>query len=287
MWTWIRIGCVRLCVWALSTLRRRLELDPTEDLQAFVDEVTEEIHAQGPDCQVRGIVPGTFTMVLSVRGQEVPIQLHNIHRHFVTFPDQLPQVVRQLLLEIEEAGLETPKDHRFVDAAMRILPQICRLDWVYENGPAFGDSALVYREFGSDLAICYVIDDPRSVVFVCHAHLEFWGRTEEDIFHLANQNLRRMSGADLPLPSIDEGPVRVGEGDGYDAARVLLLDPDQAQGLLIAIPERDSLYLGREAHRQSLTMLMASGESAEHPVSRELYRVEGKQLVPVSEPGLE
>lgn len=287
MWTWIPIGCVLLCAGLAFALRRRIAVDPTEDLQAFVDCLTEEFHAQGPDYQVRGVVPGTFTMVLGVRGQEVPVPLDNIHRHFVTFPDQLPQVVRQLLSEIEEVGLETPKDHVFVDAAMRILPQICRLDWVYENGPAFGDSAIVYREFGSDLAICYVIDDPWSMVFVCQAHLKFWGRTEEDIFHLANQNLRRMAGADLALPSVKDGPVRVGEGDGYDAARVLLLDPDQAEGLLIAIPERDSLYLGRENHRQSLTMLMASGESAEHPVSRELYRIEGQQLVPVSEPGLE
>jgi len=71
---------------------------------------------------------------------------------------------------------------------------------------------------------------------VCRAHLKFWERTEEDVFHLANQNLRRISTADMPVPSTTDGPVRVGEGDGYDAARVLLLDPDKARGLLIAIP---------------------------------------------------
>lgn len=287
MWTWILISGAILCGGVAWKLRRPVEVDPTEDLQAFVDQLTEQIHALDGDYRVRGVVPGTFTMIIAVNRQEMPVPLDNIHRHFVTFPDQLALIARQLLLEIEEVGLETPTDHVFVDAAMRLLPQICRLNWVYENGPAFGDSSIVYRELGGDLAICYVIDDPLSVVFVCQAHLKFWGRKEEDVFHLANQNLRRMSGAELALPSESDGPVRVGEGDGYDAARLLLLDPDQTEGLLIAIPERDSLYLGREADRQSLADLMASGEPAEHPVSPDLFRIEGQQLVPVSAPGLE
>ena len=287
MSTWILTGAVLLCVWATRALRGERDANPTQDLQAFVDALTAQIHAQGPDYLVRGIVPGTFTMILCIRGQEVPVPLDNVHRHYVTFPDQLPEVARQLLSEIEEVGLETPTDQVFVDAAMRVLPQICRLDWVYENGPAFGDSSIVHRDLGSNLAICYVIDDPWSVVFVCQAHLNFWERTEEDIFHLANQNLRRMSTVDMPVPSATDGPVRVGEGDGYDAARVLLLDPDKAAGLLIAIPERDSLYLGCETHRKSLSKLMTAGETADHPVSRELFRIEGQALVPVSEPNLE
>jgi hypothetical protein len=267
--------------------RRPTAEDPTADLEVFVELLSKEITAYGPDYFVRGLVPGTFTMVIGVKGQEVPVPLDNIHRHFVTFPDQLALVTSQLLSEIEDVGLEAPEDHKFVDAAVRILPQICRTAWVYENGPAFGDSAIVNRDLGNDLSICYVIDDPSSVIFVCQAHLKFWARTEEDIFHLANQNLRRMSGEDLPMPSASGGPVRVDEGDGYDAARLLLLDARQSEGLLIAIPERDSLYLGLEKDRQSMRAMVAEGEPSEYPVSPDLYRIDGQKLSPVSTPDLE
>lgn len=287
MWEWILVVGAILCGGVAWKLRRPAGEDPTADLQVFVELLTKEITAYGPNYFVRGVVPGTFTMVIGVKGQEVPVPLDNIHRHFVTFPDQLAVVTSQLLSEIEDVGLEAPEDHRFVDAAMRILPQICRTAWVYENGPAFGDSAIVHRDLGHDLSICYVIDDPSSVVFVCQAHLKFWVRTEEDVFHLANQNLRRMSGEDLPIPCENGGPVRVDEGDGYDAARVLLLDAKQAEGLLIAIPERDSLYLGLEKDRQSMHALVAHGEPSEYPVSPDLYRVEGRKLIPVSKPDLE
>jgi hypothetical protein len=287
MWTWILVVGALLCGGAAWALRRHVAVDPTEDLSAFIDRLAAQIALHGDDYQVRGMVPGTFTMVISVNGQEVPVPLDNVHRHFLTFPDQLPLLVGQLLKEIEEVGLESPADHMFVDAAMRILPQICPLTWVFANAPAFGDSAIVHRPFGPDLAICYVIDDPWSVVFVCQAHLRAWRRSEADVFHLANQNLRRLSEADLPLPDVESGPVRVPSADGYAAARVLLIDPERAGDLLIAMPARDALYLGRTADQQQLERLMAAaGQRSGHPVSTGLYRLENQQLVPVSAPDL-
>ncbi|MBL8754094.1 MAG: hypothetical protein JNK15_12410 [Planctomycetes bacterium] len=63
-------------------------------------------------------------------------------------------------------------------------------------------------------------------------------------------------------------------GDGYDAARALLLEPKE--GLLLAIPDRDTLWVGPEAG-QNLAQLMATTEDianhATHPVSDRVYRV--------------
>ena len=287
MWTWILLGGAALCGGLASLLRKRVAVvrEPVAQRQWFVCALAEEIRCAGEDYDVRGVVLGSFTMIVSVCGQEIPVPLENLYLHHLAFPDQLSNLVGQLLTEIEEVGLERPTDHNFVEAAMRILPQVCPTAWVFDNAPAFGDSAIVHRELGPTLSICYVIDNPWSMVFVCNAHLHMWRRAEEDLFHLANQNLRRLSGADLPMPEDVGGPVRVRSGDGYDAARVLLLDPSRAEDLLIALPERNTLYLGREEDRENISSLMAQDVApGGHPVSPELYRFEDQRLVPVSAP---
>jgi hypothetical protein len=131
-----------------------------------------------------------------------------------------------------------------------------------------------------------VIDDPWCMTFVCRQHLRRWGRDEEDLFHLATQNLHALARARLPLPGPedDEG-VLLRTGDGFDAARVLLLDPRQSEGLLVAMPERDVLWVGRE-DGTDLGALMRLNErqasAAEHPLSRSLYRIRDGRLVDVT-----
>jgi hypothetical protein len=281
MWEWIVIAS--LLVAGVVTWLVRNRATPDRDLDEFCESLTDEICRSGPEYGVRGFVPGTFTMVVSVKGQEVPVPLDNLFRHYLLYPEQIGTLARQLLSEIEEVGLEHPEDRLFSDSAMQILPQVCRRDWVFENAPAFGDGALVHRELGPDLLLCYVVDDPWSVVFICQAHLRCWGRSEDDLFHLASRNLRRITERDVQLPDAKDGPVRIHTGDGYDAARVLLLDPDDASDLLVAMPEQETLYLGREADLESLESMLrlTDNERIEHPVSTELFRFEDQHLVPV------
>ena len=87
----------------------------------------------------------------------------------------------------------------------------------------------------------------------------------------------------MQLPDAKDGPVRIHTGDGYDAARVLLLDSDDASDLLVAMPEQETLYLGREADLESLESMLrlTDNERIEHPVSTELFRFEDQHLVPV------
>lgn len=283
MWIWVVLVIAAVCAVGTWLVRQRGE--PDNDLEAFFENIAYQIRRSGPEYGVRGIVPGTMTMVVSVHGQEVPVPMENVFRHFMMFPGQTDTLVRQLLDEIEEVGLERPSDRLFAETATQVLPQICSFAWVFDNAPAFGDGAMVHRDLGPDLAICYVIDDPWSVVFVCNAHLRQWGRSEADLYHLAHQNLRRKIGGRVPLP--DGGPVHVRVGDGYEAARVVLLDPESAEDLLIAMPSRESLFLGRERDVGRLVALMESesDEAArDHPLSNEVYRLEGQQLVPITAP---
>ena len=286
MGTWILlVGLVVLVI--LWVVYRRFHAPPDRALgeaASFLLEVLAEIRDR-EDVEFRGPMPGAFAILLAVRGQEVPVALNQLYRHYRAFPSRLPQLVDYLLAEIEESAQDQPEDHPFAAVAMNILPQVRPLSWVRENGPAFGDSSLVHRPLGPDLAVCYVIDDEWSMVFLCQAHLRQWCRSEKDVFQLARQNLARCSVSRIPLPDGTRSSVLLRSGDGYDAARVLLLDEDQLEGLLIAMPEQEVLWLGQESEH-SLESLLAlnheQNQSAPRPVSPELYRMQDKELVPVS-----
>jgi hypothetical protein len=256
-------------------------------VQRFVRRLEEELRTNHPDVAICGMVPGRFAIVLRIDGQETPLGLHELFRHSLAFPDAFPQAVERFVREAATEGLDRPHDHGFADVATNLLPQIRSLEWVRSAAPALGDASLVHRPFGEDLAICYVIDEPWSMVFVCAAHLRQWGRSEEDLFRLATQNLQRLAGAP-PVPGREEEPVIVHSGDGYDAARLLMLDPDKVEGLLVAMPQRDVLWLGNEDSVQ-IENLMALNEeqsrSAEHPVSPHLYRMQSGRPVQVTAAG--
>ena len=141
----------------------------------------------------------------------------------------------------------------------------------------------MHRPLGADLAVCYVIDDPSCMVFVCQAHLRQWRKNEEAVWQIAYRNLQRR--ARVPLPA-EGGPVLVRTGDGYDASRLLLLG-QEAEGLLVAVPDRDVLWLCSE-QEAALGELCARNadwnRTAAHPVSPHLYRVRGGELETVTPP---
>ena len=274
MWDWIVgiwCGAAVLLAAVLHRLRRRPP-GPTPDVVRFVERFSKEL-ARYEDVQFLGLLPGQFACLLRVRGQETPMSLHEIHRRCQAFPAAFPKTVEQLLAEIDDIGLDRLEDHEFGAVAQDLMPQVRSRDWVAAKG-LFGDAALVSMPFGEDLAIVYVIDDPRSMTFVCRGHLKRWHRGVEDVHHLATSNLRRRAGsAVLPVPSAG-APVLLQTGDGYDAARVLLLPLDQQ--LLVAMPERDVLWLARE-EGQDLSRLeqqaQAMAAASSHPISDHVYRL--------------
>jgi uncharacterized protein YtpQ (UPF0354 family) len=289
MGTWILLGgglLVVVALWAVYRWQRAPSNQALGEVSHFLLELLYEVRRHR-DVEFRGTLPGAFAILVGVRGQEVPVALDQIYRHYRAFPSRLSEMVDYLLDEIEESALDHPEDHLFSAVAMSILPQVRRLSWVREHAPAFGDSALVHRPLGPDLALCYVIDDDWSMVFLCQAHLRQWCRTEEDMFQLARQNLVRRSTDVIPLPTEERSAVLLRSGDGYDAARVVLLDAGQLEGLLIAMPEQEVLWLGREAQHSLESLVAQNHEQNEHaprPVSPELYRMQGDELVPVTAP---
>ncbi|MCZ6542303.1 MAG: DUF1444 family protein, partial [Planctomycetota bacterium] len=283
---WIGLVALTAVVWL--RVRRRTWRVPAEYLD-FVARLQHELASNHPDVGFRGWVPARFAVVLVVDGQETPVPLQPLYQQLEAFPDVFGELVDRLVREIRAIGLDEPTHHEFSDVATSILPQVKGIDWLRECAPAFGDSSLVHRELSTDLAICYVIDDSWSMVYVTQAHLRHWARSEDDIYHLATRNLLRLGEAQLPLPEVGEDPVIVRTGDGYDAARVLLLDPEQVEGLLVGVPDRDLLWLGAgDIEAESLAQLMhlnaEQRDESSHPISGTLYRMHNGELLPIEEP---
>jgi hypothetical protein len=119
------------------------------------------------------------------------------------------------------------------------------------------------------------------MVFVCRAHLQRWRRSVADLHQLALRNLQRRGGASVAEFSTGD-PVLLQTGDGYDAARVLLLP--ESEGLLVALPDRDTLWIGHEEGNDLVALMRQAGamaRAAPHPVSQNLYRVRDGYLEPV------
>ena len=87
----------------------------------------------------------------------------------------------------------------------------------------------------------------------------------------------------MPAALPDEG-LLLRSGDGFDAARVLLL-LDAAIELVVALPDRDTLFVG-DPQRIDVgrvgSAVAAVAANAPHPVSDSLYRLSDGRLEPVA-----
>ena len=283
MWGWIVIGwlALALLVVAIRHLTRLPNGMRSPAIGDFVNRLRTELRERHPDVAFCGISARGSSAILIVAGQETPVPLHALFRRYQAFPDAFHRVIDQLVEEIRSEGLHQPADHHFAEVTFSIMPQIKASQWLRERGGSFGRAALVSRELGAGLSLCYVIDEPWSMIYVCREHLQRWCKSEEDIFQLANQNLQRLAGGVVSRLELGSQPLILHSGDGYDAARVLLLDPERSDGMLVAIPDRDFLWIGPGSEHDLEGLRVHSRERnsrASHPISSDLYRLNSGKL---------
>lgn len=248
------------------------------EVAAFLVRFETLLAENHPGVEFVTMLPDQFACLLAVDGQETPLSLHDAFRHEQAFPTGFPLFLERLVEDIRAVGLDRVDDVDLAGAASQILPQVRSRAWLEQKG-CFGDSGLAHRRLNDELVIVYVVDDPQCMVFVCRGHLRRWRKSEEDVHNLALANLARLDPARLEELENVSKPLRVEVGDGYDAARVLLLD--EVEGLLVAIPDRDVLWVGSE-QEIDLESLMADtkeiARNAAHPVSPHVFRVTGDGL---------
>lgn len=285
MWTWIAtawLAAAGVALYAHCRLRRRgFAMDP--DDAAFLMRFENELDRCHRDIGFLGLLPDRVACLLCVDGQETVVSLHGL-RPFADAPgDEFTRRVASLLGEVRDVGL-----HRvdgigadFATACDNLLPQVRTRAWLDEHG-AFGDSGLVHRALAEGLVVVYVLDDGPDMVFVCRRQLQRWRRSEPDLYQIACANLA-VTGAPLPAALPPEGMV-LRSGDGFDAARVLLL-LDAATELVVGLPDRDTLFVG-DPERVDVARVEAAvaavAANAPHPVTDALYRLNGGRLQPVA-----
>ncbi|MCR9246448.1 MAG: hypothetical protein NXI31_15550 [bacterium] len=263
---------------------RRLQSGFSPEVAAFLVRFETVLAQNHKNVRFVTLLPDQFACLLEVDGQETPVSLHDAMQHEQAFPSGFEGYVARLIEDVQEIGLDRVDDIDFGTAAGMLLPQVRSREWLDGKG-CFGDSGLVHRRLNDELVTVYVVDDPQSMIFVCQAHLRLWNKSVDDVHHLAVANLSRLDPTRLEELRSATEPLRVEVGDGYDAARVLLLD--EVEGLLVAMPDRDVLWVGDEGE-VDLESLMADTEAiaerAAHPVSPHVYRVtaDGLEAVPDS-----
>ncbi len=282
MWLWMTLGWSAAAV-AAATLHhrwRRVSVQPPPEVAAFLLRLENELAAAHRDVACLGLLPDRFAALLCVDGQETVVNLHDVFRHADVGDDAFSRLVARLIADIRDVGLDRVRDLDFAAAAPLLLPQVRGRQWLDQR--CFGDSGLVHRPLNDELVTVYVIDDDTNMVFVCREHLRRWRKDIGDVHNIARANLARLSQPSLSGVLPGEEPTVLRSGDGFDAARVLLLDG--AEGLLVAIPDRDTLWFGR-ADGKGLEQLMAATEAiadgAAHPVSPHVFRVTDGQLEPL------
>lgn len=271
------VGSLMIAVAAVSLARRRRAPPDIGIADRAVRTLRLHLAARHPDVRFRGRLAGACAGLFEVDGQEVPVSLQRFLVQLEAFPDAAAMLVARLVEDLRGAALEVPEGHVFGEVATAILPQVRSLDWLTACGPRFGDSALVSRPLGADLVVCFVVDGPTAMTFVCRRHLELWGRSLDEVERLACANLRRRTGTGAVRPAADGTPLLVTRGDGYDAARLLLVDPAHADRLLVAVPERDVLWLSGTAGadlRALLEHTAAQAKRSARPVSPRVYVLE-------------
>ena len=281
MWLWIGTAWVVVAVLGAvlhHRLRRRSSPYPPEVVR-FVLQLEGELAAAHPNVEFLGMLPDRFACLLAVDGQETPVGLREAFQHAEAFPEAFASTVAQLVEDIREVGLDRSEDLDFSAASQLLMPQVRSRAWLDEQG-TFGDSGLVHTALNDDLVVVYVIDDPSCMLFLCRAHLQRWGRTTTDVHNLALSNLA--SAGSSGLDGVAAEAVLLRSGDGFDASRVLLLE--EQDGLLVAVPDRDTLWVGPEAGAD-VDYLAGATESlartAVHPVSKRVYRLTGGRLQPL------
>ncbi|MFM1872801.1 MAG: hypothetical protein RL398_2223, partial [Planctomycetota bacterium] len=236
VWLWATLGWLAASAGAAALFHRLKAADGAvpSGVRSFVLGLENELAKNHPGVEFVELLPDRFACLLSVDGQQTPVSLHRLHEQAAAAPDTLPALVAQLVADLREVALDRVEDLDFARAAELLLPQVRSRSWIEERG-RFGDSGMVSRPLGEELAVVYVLDHDSSMVFVCRAHLQRWRKTAEDLHNLAVANLAKRGDPRVDAATAKSQPFVLQTGDGYDAARVLLLRG--CDDLLVAMPD--------------------------------------------------
>ncbi len=180
-------------------------------------------------------------------------------------------------------GSNAREETNWEEAALRLLPRLVSEKFV-ASLPSEQD--LYLRPIGGDVHLSLQLRYGTRARYVRRAEVDAWALADADAREHATRNLVSKS-RELRIERVEEGILRVRQGDGLDGARLLL--PDLHARLaklrrgtwLASAPHRDVLLLAEETAGDVLNRRSHdAARRAPHPVSPAVFVVtpEGPRL---------
>lgn len=171
------------------------------------------------------------------------------------------------------------------EAGARILPRLVSEGFL-RSLP--GENVLFAEPLGADVYLALQLRYDGRSRYVARAEIESWAVAHEQAKQKAVANLIARSRS-VGIEQLAGGVMRMRQGDGLDAARLLLPDlavrlaPIVDGGLwLAAAPHRDALLLGGNGSAQELAAQAEDAfRRAPHPISATVFRVTAEGLLPL------
>lgn len=190
---------------------------------------------------VVGWEPDGVNVIAPDRDGEQFIGLSNLYRRAkAAEKPEWPQMIREFLGHVTGAlsGPKIPED--LTTLSDRLRPRL---------GKPFSREGKAHPWgiplAGTGLEINLVIDFPNMMAYVTDEMLSKTGADGEDLLDLALANLKAATAEDFFDQVSEEIDIVIGHtGDGYDAARALLIEdlmPESPAGFWVAIPSREEL----------------------------------------------
>jgi hypothetical protein len=169
------------------------------------------------------------------------IGLVNLHRRATgSERAEWPTMIREFLGHRAAFLKAPPLPDDLTTIASRLRPRLGRPCDRTDKTPPWGIPLP-----GTGLEINLVVDFPHGMVYVTAHMLARSRKKGEDLLDVALENLRAATPNDYFERASDELDIYIGHlGDGYDAARALLVEelmPDAPAGFWVAIPSREEL----------------------------------------------
>jgi len=147
---------------------------------------------------------------------------------------------------------------------------------VLGRGGDLAVDGLYRRDFGGGLVTAYVQDEGWKFNYIPTGRVTQWDASPDTVHSVARSNLYHRA-------ALDHKAAEVTLGDGYDAARGILIDDvffDRIgeSGCEIAMPGRDSLFVGERGASLDRGMVFKAYESSKYPISPEVFVFKGHHV---------
>lgn len=177
-----------------------------------------------------------------------------------------------------------PPGEDFRTGAAALLPKIERRRFAlaYDAVRPAEDERLLWRDMGGGLAACYVEDQGWRFQYMVRGRFAGWDTTLETVHSGARSNLYHRA-------ALDWQAREVALGDGYDAARAVLLDdvfydrhgPD---GIVFAVPSRDLLLVADRQRGLDPEVVRAAYAAARYPIAPDVFALRDHRVTALGAP---